>query len=312
MQYSVRELRDKMEEKVTGLGVSDEFKSHPAFRSALIEIDVLIAQMNMFDVADSVVVEENNGKISFKWMSNFDVLYTMDIDLRNNECVRTILTEERIPKLVREGVQKEKRVIEKVAMYLDESVVLMTNGANVKDDIQDGKSMNRSFVDRKVYDKYGVMSEREFRAYPELPLSDDLDNLRVDSILYVPRGAFSEGFMSDHYDTRTRLSRHMIDTARVSIEDKRDGKKFNGELPLSTRYGVKNMELEGEFNYPKEVLIKPLSEEEIDVLVKREKNPTVALGLRSYAEGRSEYYYSSIDDNEFVCEVPELTKKFTS
>ncbi len=38
MNYSVKELREKLEEKISGLGINQKFKENPAYASALAEI----------------------------------------------------------------------------------------------------------------------------------------------------------------------------------------------------------------------------------------------------------------------------------
>lgn len=304
MQYSVKELRDNLSKKLKNLGISEEFLNSPAFRSAIIEIDVLMAQMNMFSVALDVMVTEENGTISFTWNSNYEVKYSLCIKAPDSNSINCIVAEEHAPSLNKSGVYtRTKRVVEKRAVLSDDgNVVLTTNGANVCSTSDVGKSVNRSFVDRKIYDKYGVMKEREFRTYPEMPLNDNIDNLKVDSILYVSRGALERGFMSEKYETRTLMIRNKIDTAKTLIDNRREGKRFMGELQLGNEHGLKNMELIRDFDYPKEVLIKPLSTEEIEALVRRERDSVVAQGLRNYANGREDYYYSSLDDVTFVSE----------
>ena len=61
--YNVKELREKLVEKVTGLGINPKFKENPAYAAAISEIDSLIGQMNMFEAAESVTVQEEQGRI---------------------------------------------------------------------------------------------------------------------------------------------------------------------------------------------------------------------------------------------------------
>ncbi len=37
-------------------------------------------------------------------------------------------------------------------------------------------------------------------------------------------------------------------------------------------------------------------------MIQRENNPKVAEGLREYAAGRENYYYSTSEDKNFICE----------
>ena len=77
--YSVKELRDKLEEKIAGLGITPKFKENPAYASALAEIDSLIGQMNMSETSEIVMVREEGGSISFNWTSPVGENYSMSI-----------------------------------------------------------------------------------------------------------------------------------------------------------------------------------------------------------------------------------------
>ena len=60
--------------------------------------------------------------------------------------------------------------------------------------------------------------------------------------------------------------------------------------------------LDGYGPYPQNVVIPPLSQEEIEVMIQRESNPKVAEGLREYAVGRNTYSYNSAEDKHFISE----------
>ena len=63
------------------------------------------------------------------------------------------------------------------------------------------------------------------------------------------------------------------------------------------------MRLPGGYDsYPQDIVISPLSSEEIENMIQREKNPKVAEGLKLYAAGRENYYYSSSEDKHFISE----------
>ncbi len=67
---------------------------------------------------------------------------------------------------------------------------------------------------------------------------------------------------------------------------------------------LRNMYTEGENDsYPQDVVILPLSPIEIESLIAKENNPTVAASLRAYVKGRDSYFYNSHDDKYFTCEV---------
>ncbi len=304
MNYSVKELRDSLGDKILGLGVTSTFKENPSFGVALIEVDMLLAQMNMFQVADKITVREDERGISFSWDSNYDVRYDFSLVARGERAFTCIVTEERKPTLNKEGnLERIKRVVEKVAVLKEDGeVVLTTNGSMVSGIENEDFSHNKAWCDRKVYDAKGVMREREFRTYPENILGEIIDNLKTDSILYVPRQAFIHGFMSDRYDSRNLMVRNKIDTAKVLVEDRANNKKFMGEVELNLQYGLRNLTLDRDFAYPREVLIKPKTADEIDSMIKSVHNPVIEEGLREYAKGRENYYYSSVEDKTFMCE----------
>ncbi len=311
MKYSVKEFRDNLISKIFGLGVTKDFKNNPAFNSALMEIDVLLAQMNIFTDDERIMVTESNGTISFVWETAYDVRYSVSLEAATDKTFRFVVVEDHKPSLDKTGdFVRTKRVVEKVATITDANeVILTTNGSIVKNVNKSQYSTVKVWVERKVYNGKGVMREREFRTYDEIPIKGHVEDISVPDALSIPRQAFMHGYKSEEYDTKNYMIRNKLDTARVSIEDRSNGSRFCGELPLSNQHGLKNMELFRDFDYPKEVLIKPLSDEEIAELLSREKNEIVASGLRDYAVGRTEYYYSSVEDKMFVSESKDEGKR---
>lgn len=311
MKYSVKEFRDNLISKIFGLGVTKDFKNNPAFNSALMEIDILLAQMNIFTDAETVMVTEKNGTISFVWETAYDVRYSVSLEAVLDKTFRFVVVEEHKPSLDKTGdFVKSKRVVEKVATITGANeVILTTNGSIVKNVNESQDSTVKVWVERKVYNSKGVMREREFRTYKEIPIRGHVEDISVDEALTIPRQVFMHGYKSEEYDTKNYMIRNKLDTARVSIEDRSNGRRFCGELPLSSQHGLKNMELFRDFDYPSEVLIKPLTNEEIAEMISREKNEVVAAGLRDYAVGRAEYYYSSVEDKMFVSERKDDDKK---
>lgn len=307
MYYKVNDLRNKLDEKILGLGIDTKFKETPAYESVLIEIDNLISQMNMFELSDKVTVYEEKGSISFNWDSPDGKKYSFNISCSNPETVRCIRTEEKNSVVSTNGqVTREKNVIEKVASIDETSgyVTLITNGSMI-DNINCGigKCNNSTWSEKKYYDSNGVMINREYKGFSKGALTENFDNTRIDSMLYIPRGAFKSGFLSDNYEIRALLVRDKLDTARIVLEDKKKQIKYSTIMPLNQEYGLRDMNFnKGYDTYPQDIVISPLSKEEIEIMIQRETNPKVAEGLRSYAVGRENYYYNSQQDKYFISE----------
>ena len=304
MNYSVKELREKLDEKISGLGINPKFKENPAYASALAEIESLISQMNMFEAAEVVTVREEEGKISFDWTSTVGEKYSMSISSSSPETFRCIRTEEKKPFIGTNGQTiREKNVVEEVAT-IDKSgfITLTTNGSMIDNiDCGVGKCNNSTWAEKKYYTSNGVMRDREYKGFARGELTEDFDRTRVDSMLYIPRQAFDFGFWHDKYETRTLLTREKLDTARIVSEDKAKGIRYNATTPLNQEHGLRDMVLPGGYDpYPQDVVIPPLSKEQIEEMIQRESNPKVAEGLRAYAVDRENYYYNSAEDRHFI------------
>lgn len=300
MNYNVKELREKLYEKISGLGIDSKFKENPAYASALERIEELIGQMNMFEAAEVVNVKEEQGKISFDWTSPFGIKYSMNISCSSSETFRCIYTQEE-----NRGTFKEKTAIEELAT-IDKSgfITLITNGAmanNIDCDIN--KCNNSTWAERSYYTANGIMRDREYKGFSTDELTESIDKASVSSMLNIPRSAFNFGFWHDKYEERTLLVREKLDTARIIAEDRTKGIKYSAVTWLNQEHGLRDMELAGGNDiYPQDVVIPPLSKEEIEAMIQRESNPKVAEGLRAYAVGRENYYYNSAEDLNFVSE----------
>ncbi len=315
MYYSVKELRDKLSERVIGLGIDKSFLENPAFASAISQIDSLIGQMNMFEAAEAVTVKEENGNISFDWTSSVGDKYSMSISSSSPETFRCVRTEEKKPFVGTNGQSiRQKNVVEEVAT-IDKSgfITLTTNGSMVDNiDCGMGKCNNSTWSEKKYYTPNGIMRDREYKNFTRGELSEDFDRTRIDSMLFIPRQAFDFGLWHDKYESRTLLVRDKLDTARIVSEDKTKGIRYSAITPLNQEHGLRDMVLLGGYDpYPQDVVIPPLSQEEIEVMIQRESNPKVAEGLRAYAVGRTTYSYNSAEDKNFVCEGISQTQGFS-
>jgi len=302
----VKELREKLEEKVSGLGIDPKFKENPAYASALAEIENLIGEMNMFEAAEVVTVSEEEGNISFEWTSTVGDKYSMSISSSDPETFRCIRTEEKKSFVGTNGQTiRQKNVIEEVAT-MDKSgfITLITNGSMINNmDCGIGKCNNTTWAEKKYYTSDGVMRDREYKGFSQGELLEDFERARIDSMLCIPRQAFDFGPWHDKYETRTLLTREKLDTARVVSEDRSKGIKYNATAPLNQEHGLRDMVLLGGYDtYPQDVVISPLSTDQIEAMIQRESNPKVAEGLRAYAVDRENYFYNSAMDENFVRE----------
>lgn len=306
MYYSVKELRDKLSERVIGLGIDKSFLENPAFASAISQIDSLIGQMNMFEAAEAVTVKEENGNISFDWTSSVGDKYSMSISSSSPETFRCVRTEEKKSFIGTNGQSiREKNVVEEVATIDKSGFITLTTNGSMVDNIDCGmdKCNNSTWSEKKYYTSNGVMRDREYKSFTRGELSENFDRTRIDSMLFIPRQAFDFGLWHDKYESRTLLVRDKLDTARIVSEDKTKGIRYSAITPLNQEYGLRDMILLGGYEpYPQNVVIPPLSQEEIEVMIQRESNPKVAEGLREYAAGRNTYSYNSAEDKHFISE----------
>lgn len=306
MYYSVKELRDKLIERVIGLGVDKSFLENPAFASAISQIDNLIGQMNMFEAAEAVTVKEENGNISFDWTSPVGDKYSMSISSSSPETFRCVRTEEKKSFIDTNGQSiKRKNVVEEVATIDKSGSITLTTNSSIVDNIdcRIGKCNNSTWSEKKCYTSNGVMRDREYKRFARGELSVDFDRAEIDSMLFIPRQAFDFGFWHDKYESRTLLVRDKLDTAKIISEDRTKGIKYSAIAPLNQEHGLRDMALLGGYGpYPQNVVIPPLSQEEIEVMIQRESNLKVAEGLREYAVGRNTYSYNSAEDKHFISE----------
>lgn len=307
MYYSVKELRDKLIERVIGLGVDKSFLENPAFASAISQIDSLIGQMNMFEAAETVTVKEENGNISFNWTSPVGDKYSMSISSSSPETFRCVRTEEKKSFIDTNGQSiKRKNVVEEVATIDKSGSITLTTNSSIVDNIdcRIGKCNNYTWSEKKCYTSNGVMRDREYKSFAREELPVDFDRAEINSMLFIPRQAFDFGFWYDKYESRTLLVRDKLDTAKIISEDRTKGIRYSAITPLNQEHGLRDMAalLDGYGPYPQNVVIPPLSQEEIEAMIQRESNPKVAEGLREYAVGRNTYSYNSAEDKHFISE----------
>ena len=272
--YSVEELKNKLKDKVTGLGIDPKFKENPAFDEAIIEIKCFITRMNMGEALESVKVKEEKRSISFSWTSPAGNKYSMMISCSSPETFRCIKTEERPPFVGTNGqVVREKEVTEQVTTIDNSSgfITIYINGSSINNiDCKNGECNNNPWSVMEYYTSEGIMRDRDLKIFPGGILAEDFDSARTNSILFIPRQAFIiSGPFYNSYEMRSILSREKLDTARLTAEDKPRGIEYRATVRLSQEHGLQNMQTLGGDPYPQRITIPPLSTEEIDRMISR-------------------------------------------
>lgn len=300
--YNLYELIEHLGEKVTTLGIDPRFKENPAFSSVIHEIDILLSSMNLEkEEKEKLHVTVKEGRISFSCTTNQGRKYTCEISCSSPETFKCIFTEERSPK---EQPYREKYVIEKKAT-IDEYgfITLTTCGANIHSIEGDQNHCSiTSRAERSYYTSYGIMRDKEIKTFKPGELFSSFDGASINDMLYTPRQGFDGQFFSDKYQSRTLLTRERLDVARVVIDDKKRQTMYVASLPLNQEFGLRDMYINGGYSYPREVVIPPLSKEEIEEKIARERDPKVMEGLRAYVKDRETYSYDSKNDPYFKYE----------
>ena len=292
---NVADLRENLVDKVLGLGVGGNFLEHPAFVPALSEVSSLIGQMNIFE-PERVFVNEDKGVLSFEYSTPEGDKYSFELRASENQisCVRV---EEPHSFVGNSGnVVRQKNAVE-ILSKLDGSEVTITRNVGLMDNIGcDNKHYNLgSSIERRVYDKHGVMRERESKYYDSRKGEGYFHRVGADELLSYSRWVPQYAAWNDRYTSRTLLSRDTLDVARIVYQDRNSGHEYYGKVPLHQEHGLRDMYIANGFNtYPvPPVTIHPLMESEVEAMIARESDSRVAEGLRKYAEGRTSYSYSS-------------------
>lgn len=298
MSYSVKELRENLAKKVYGLGINPKFKDNPAFASALAEIDSLISEMNISNESDKVNVIEEKGSISFKWNSQFNEKYEMSISCSDPDTFKCTRFKE--SKKHTQSWKEAEEVVATIGEY--GNITLFNNSGSVttlENYNKDHKCMCFSSATRKEYSANGVMNEREYRNYTTEE-SQDFSRYNPDFILNTAREAYRLFLYDEIYNKRELYVRDKLDTARLVFDDKEEKIRYSVIVPLSQQHGLRDMYTTVNDPCKDDIVILPLSKEQIEAMIQKENNPKVQEGLRAYATGRENYYYNSSEDKNFI------------
>ena len=281
-KYSLYELRNNLFDKVNKIGISQKLKENPSFQDVIYSIEGKIDTMNVGINAKDIEVTEDNKNISFEY--NFlGKKYSLLISNIN----------EMIAKVDDNG-----------NLIISENFSLLDN-----ENCSDKEVNNFTTSERKTFNKNGIMIEREFKSFGENKLQENINDVKIDSALYIPRSAFElASDFNDKYVERTLLRREMLDTARLIYKDNLNEIEYQTTVKLNEYNGLKNMSIQGYQDYPDDIVISPISKFEIDQKIIREENPKVQEGLREFSIGREEYNYNSKEDQHFIRNGVEETR----
>lgn len=298
---NVRELRHDLVDKVLGLGVGVEFLEHPAFIPVLGEVDSLLSGMNVSD-PEKVHVSEYGEKIIFEYKSEAGDRYSFELS-GSETSIRCVRVEEAHSFVGNDGSTiRRKEAVEKIARIDDGEVLLTTNYGSLNNVGCDNVHYNLvSSVENSIYDKNGVMREREHKHYGPRKGEGYIHRVGAKELLSFARWVPNYNLWDEGYSSKTLLRRDKLDTAVIVYQDKDTKHEYYGVVPLHQEHGLRDMYVANGYNtYPvPDVVIKPLSDDEIDAMISKESDARVAKGLREYAVGRTHYSYSSNDSGQY-------------
>lgn len=301
MYYSVEELDKNLEEKLFELGVDPRFKENPAFEAALSNIKGLILNMGifLFDKAKNVTVKQEGKGMYFEWISEDGKKYLMNIYSLNPDTFTCVRTEEYVPFVSSDGkTVRSKGAIEEIATIDKYGFITLTENTSFVDNVDCNfdECYNTTHTSKKYYTSKGVMRDREDKGFSRCKIPFSFDFVKAGIMLNTPRNS------NNHkYQTRTTLIREKLDTAQMVVEVDGKGVIYSAKTRLDQQHGLRDMEVYTGGSYPQDVVIPPLSQEEIEEMIQRESNPKIAEGLRECAVGRENYYYNSAEDRNFIC-----------
>ena len=315
MNYSVGELRKNLEEKVFALGIDPRFRENPAYSTVIADMLGVISQMNLFEKEDSILVHDENGRISFTYNKSPKQKQTVIISKYGSDGVRCASFEKSIDD---EGNHRTE-AFESIAVIRDSGYMdLQTNHGFVDDygcSKEKGECNSQSSGSRAVYSPEGIMESREDKYFPrteKMLYIENSDGYPEEVAFREPRAGFDGKFYSEYFEKHTILRREKLDTAGIYSVDKKAGTVFSSVVPLSTEHSLRNMSLCSGYAFSFDnIYIPPLSQEKIDALIERENNPKVEAGLRKLAVGRDTYSYDSTTDSHFLREGFENSEKFS-
>ena len=169
----------------------------------------------------------------------------------------------------------EKHINEMIAKVDDSGNLIISENFSLLDNenCSDKEVNNFTTSERKTFNKNGIMIEREFKSFGENKLQENINDVKIDSALYIPRSAFElASDFNNNYIERTLLRREMLDTARLIYKDNLNNIEYQTTVKLNEYNGLKNMSIQGYQDYPEDIVISPISKFEIEQKKERVKS----------------------------------------
>lgn len=303
MSNKVSELRNNLTEKLIKMSFDSKLIENPSFSSMISQFIGVIISMNLGEKANDVLVTQEDEMVNFKYDGE-NSSYKITISVLSNNSFKYFLEEEKKPWRAIDGKYVREKIISEGIAEVNENgnSTLQANYGYLNDFNCSERDCNVSDAARRiVYDVNGIEIERSYLAHDTYKQIFSIDDLPYSSILNNARQAFNIGsFASNNYSYREIVRRDKFDTARISIDDKSQNKKYSSIVQLNGEHGYQSMFVAGNSYGPRTIM--NLSECQIEDILSREKNEKVRAGLMEYAQGRDVYFYSSNEDPYYVSE----------
>ncbi len=301
-EYNVDSLTKNLKEHISKLNIDPKFLDNPAFYSFLEQINGYVLNMNF---PDNTIVKQTEQSIFLECVLE-QGKYTVSISKSNNDTLRCQVIKEN--NLFYKNA-KEKELIEtKATIDKAGKITITTAGSNLNNMKCENNECNKIiWAEQKSYTTNGIMHMREYKQSNESKFPYNIEQITPDMALGIPRQAFIANTNTNLFKSSTTLIRDSIDTAKITTveRDLENGidNYYHATIPLDKR---KLQELVIPNSYQKfqqDIIIPPLSKEQIEEMLKNISDPKIAQGLMEYAVGRDRYSYNSALDPNFCYKV---------
>lgn len=285
MSYKVSEVSDKLEEMVCGLLVDPRITESPAFRLSLLYATNMLDDFHIGNKSKIEIVEENGQVMIVSEGSNTSIV----LDSASPD--EFSFLEDHID---RQGIRTYTKRTTKYTPDTGELAIESQYASVSKTDSD--VVVAPSFV-RETFDENGIETKREHIEGNPISYSSKMQDVSASDSLISAEALSTPGAVYMHKAVFTRTG---FDTARVYDEDKEANTLYSSIIQLDERAPSLIVLPFTEDSYPEIVKIVPMSKEEIDKIISKEKNEKTKSGLEKLSLGRDTYSYNSSDDSEFV------------
>ena len=297
--YSLKEFMANLKEKVLSFGIDPKCAENPAFETVLLsDVKSFVDTCGVDDYTKAMVEEtEENGEkvISFTNIGAGDIERGFSMVKRYSNDTESCLSLSTWEK--REYAEQKdfsnKRYEFRKSTQNDDYFLETDAASNVcSGNERDGYS---AYLSRKVdnYDSAGIGYKTvDCYMHPRNP--DRRYNLLDPRIQIRNVDTFDPRFTVYFDGRKLEVSRRYLDVADVKYEKYEQGslkEKVSGSTTIASEHGLSKLNLIGLVSDCADDVITPLSEDGINEMISREKNPKIAEGLRKYTAGRSTYSY---------------------